>query len=59
MGAAYKVLTVLIAGTTAGFASIFAAGSIAQAPAPAIVGAPQADLPVEAISIESGSGRPA
>ena len=56
MKAAYKILAVLIACALAGFAAAFYAGSVSSAPAPSTVGSPPPDLPVEAVSFESGSG---
>ncbi len=56
MKAAYKILAVLIACALAGFAAAFYAGSVSSAPAPSTVGDPPPDLPVEAVSFESGSG---
>ena len=56
MKAAYKILAVLIACAMAGFAAAFYAGSVSSAPAPSTVGSPPPDLPVEAVSFESGSG---
>lgn len=56
MKAAYKILAVLIACAMAGFAGAFYAGSVSSAPAPSTVGSPPPDLPVEAVSFESGSG---
>jgi fermentation-respiration switch protein FrsA (DUF1100 family) len=56
MKAAYKILAVLTAFAMAGLAGAYYAGTILSAPAPSAIGEPPADLPVEAVSFESGSG---
>jgi uncharacterized protein len=50
------ILAILITSGLAGIASLYVAGSIGSAPAPAAVGRPPPDLSAEVVSFESGSG---